>query len=206
MRFIFVFIALVLLSLGSSAQALKMNEFSAQFRKHNINERISFESTANDSILIERLSFRDDGLVTEQTGFFAGKRKLFVQRFEYNDKGMLVGSVVSHVFNDWQEVSLVHEYNENGQLMSRLCPQEIRNFWAKEVYLYDEKGSMSACERYAKEGEEWIFIEKESYSNQIYSGENTPSYIHDERGLLVIQQIKSAATRGSGAMKRFSYR
>lgn len=206
MRLFFFFIASIFFHGGVLAQALKMNEFAALIKKNQINERLSFETTATDSIYLEHLIFGADGRVTEQVGYFAGKRKLFIQHFEYDAQGKIIASSVEHAMNGWQVVPLNHTVNSSGQLISRECPEEIKNFWAKEAYQYDEKGKLIACERFAREGEEYVFVEKETYSYQFYSGENTPSYIHDEKGLLVMQQIKSAATRGNGAMKRYIYR
>lgn len=206
MRPFFFLIILISFQNSAMAQALKMNEFAALIQKHHVSERLSFETTATDSIYLEQLIFREDGLVSQQIGYFAGKRKLFKQHFEYDPQGKLVSSSVEHAMNGWEVVPINHTFNALGQLVRRECPQEIKNFWAKEEYIYDEKGKLIACERYGREGEEYLFLEKESYSYQFYSGENTPSYIHDEKGLLVMQQIKSAATRGNGASKRYLYR
>jgi len=200
-----VFSFLVCLHVSVYSQGLQLNSYASDFKKNNVHSRFCKEirlvNGTADSIYISKGEFNEEGLITKFTAFFAGKRRLFEERFEYNSSKWPVKSYVSHAFHQWEELELQHVYDEKGTLTARVCPIEIRNFWTKEEYIYDSSGRMIKCIRYHHQDGAYHSQESEEYSATIHSGENTPTYIHDHRGLLVNQQIHG----GDGTSKSFLF-
>ncbi len=180
--------------LKSFSQSLQLNSYASDFKKNQIGSRFCKEVTirpdgSNDSIYISLGDFNSSGQLVKFTSYCAGKRKLYEERYEYNNGTWPSKSYVMHAFNQWEQVELEHIYNDRGQLVARVCPIEIRNFWTKEEYYYDSNGRMAKCIRFRNEDGAYQSQEIEEYSSTIHSGENTPTYIHDHRGLLINQQL-----------------
>ncbi len=195
-----------LFCLKSNSQSLQLNSYSSDFKKNQISSRFCKEVSIRpdgsvDSVYISLGDFNSSGQLMKFTSYFAGKRKLYEERYEYNVGPWPSKSFVSHAFNQWEEVELLHSYNDKGQLIARICPNEIRNFWSKEEYFYDENGRMTKCVRYRNEEGAYQSQEIEEYSTTIHSGENTPTYIHDHRGLLINQQLHGS----NGKSKSFLF-
>jgi hypothetical protein len=180
-----------------------LNSYASDFKKNHIQSRFCKEVILSDdiadSIYISKEEFNEEGLIIKFTAFFAGKRRLYEERFEYNASKWPSKSYVSHSFHQWEEQELQHIYDEKGILIARICPVEIRNFWSKEEYFYDSSGRMIKCVRYHNRDGAYQSQESLEYSPTIHSGENTPTYVHDHRGLLVNQQIHG----GDGKNKSF---
>lgn len=201
----FYFLLFLIAPLCGTTQGLKLNDYAGDYKKNGIQFRRTIEiEPSGDTILIDESHFNVDGMTVEYIDYFARNRILNTQKFEYEKSRYPVRSFVDHLFYKEETVELIHRFNEKGQLVSRECPVEIRHFWAKEEYTYDHAGRMVSCTRYTRDGEVWTLTETESFSPYIHSGENSPSFIHDERGLLLIRQMKSAAT-GSGTLQKFIY-
>lgn len=204
MRYVFTSF-LVYFALSASSQGLQLNSYASDFKKNQVHSRFCKEVSIGqgivDSVYISKGEFNEDGLMIKYTAFFAGKRRLYEERFEYSMSKWPSKSYVSHAFHQWEEVELQHIYDEKGMLVSRICPIEIRNFWIKEEYFFDPSGRMIKCVRHRNQDGAYHSQEIEEYSATIHSGENTPTYIHDHRGLLVNQQIHN----GNGSSKSFLF-
>jgi hypothetical protein len=183
-----------IIGFSAFSQGIQLNSYSLDFKKNQVSSRFCKEVVMRpdggvDSIYISEGEFNSIGQLVKYTSFFAGKRKLYEERFEYSEGTWPSKSFVSHAFNQWEEVELLHSYNDKGQLIARICPIEIRNFWSKEEYFYDENGRMTKCIRYRNIDGAYDSQELEEYSSTIHSGENSPTFIHDHRGLLINQQL-----------------
>ena len=187
-----VFVSFI--GLTAFSPGIQLNSYSLDFKKNQVTSRFCKEvimrpDGSADSVYISQGEFDSNGQLARHTSFFAGKRKLYEQRFEYAQGKWPTKSFVSHAFNQWEEVEIQHLFDDKGQLIARICPVEIRNFWSKEEYFYDENGRMTKCIRYRNIDGAYDSQEVEEYSSTIHSGENTPTYIHDHRGLLINQQL-----------------
>ena len=120
-------------------------------------------------------------------------KKLNEQTFEYNEKGELSKSIVSHVFNEWQPVEMILEFDSSRRLISRTCPVEIRNFWMKEVYHYNAKGKQIKCDQLKQGAQTLEMKSSQEFAPTLHSGENTPMDIHDPNGLLSIHQFYNSS-------------
>lgn len=200
-----IFSFLAFLHLTAFSQGMQLNSYASDFKKNHIQSRfckeVRLSNDVVDSIYISKGEFNEEGLITKFTAFFAGKRRLYEERFVYASSKWPSKSYVSHAFHQWEELELQHIYNEKGLLVARICPVEIRNFWAKEEYIYDASGRMIKCVRYHHQDGAYHSQVSEEYSATIHSGENTPTYVHDHRGLLVNQQIHG----GDGTSKCFLF-
>lgn len=199
-----------LFCLNSYSQSLQLNSYSSDFKKNQISSRFCKEVTlrpdgSSDSVYISLGNFNSNGQLVKFTSYFAGKRKLYEERYEYNQGQWPSKSYVFHAFNQWEEIELEHVYNDKGQLTARVCPIEIRNFWVREEYFYDASGRMLKCIRFRNEEGAYQSQEVEEYSSTIHSGENTPTYIHDHRGLLINQQLHGSNGKSKSFLS-FDYR
>lgn len=176
-----------------SAQSIKSLDYSSDYKKNGVSLRycieVKFEGTEADSIPINKTEFDANGRIIQYTEYFAGGRKLSVQNFSYNSEGKLITSCVSHAFNNWESVELIHIYDAKGKLLRRECPIEIRNFWKTEKYTYDSSSKIKEVVWSRENDGRLEEYKMETYSAAVHSGENTPNYIHDANGLLIIHRI-----------------
>lgn len=195
--------SLLLLFIGISSlfvqgQCIKSLDFSKDYKKNKVTSRTCTEYsysgyTVTDSIKISEATFDAEGRITKYIEFFARGRKLNEQTFEYNEKGELTKSLVSHAFNDWQPVEMILEFDSSGRLISRTCPIEIRNFWMKEVYHYNAKGKQIKCDQLKQGAQTLEMKSSQEFAPTLHSGENTPMDIHDPNGLLSIHQFYNSS-------------
>lgn len=189
---------LVLSNAMAHSQGVKSLDFSKDYKKNKVSARKCTEYiysgyTVTDSILISEAFFDAEGRIVKYTEFFARGRKLNEQTFEYNEKGQLTKSFVSHVFNDWQPIELILEFDQSGKLVSRTCPVEIRNFWIKEVYHYNAQGKQIKCDQ-LKQGAQTLEMKStQEFAPNLHSGENTPMDIHDPSGMLSVHQFYNSS-------------
>ncbi len=190
------FASFILFSIFSSfaiSQSIKSLDYARDYAKSGVHVRHCFEVKFSDddidSIPLSTSRFDAQGRIIEHTDFFAGGRKLCTQTFHYGSNGTLERSSVSHAFNNWEIIDLMHIYDSKGKLIRRECPIEIRNFWKVEKYVYDSSSKIK--EVIWSRDKEGILedYKMETYSSAIHGGENTPNYVHDTNGLLLIHRI-----------------
>ena len=189
---------IVFFSTIAHSQCVKSLDFSKDYKKNKVSSRKCTEYIYNgysitDSIVISEANFDAEGRIVKYTEFFARGRKLNEQTFEYNEAGQMTKSFVSHVFNDWQPVEMILEFDSSGKLISRTCPVEIRNFWMKEVYHYNAKGKQIKCDQLKQGAQTLEMKSSQEFAPTLHSGENTPMDIHDPNGLLSIHQFYNSS-------------
>lgn len=198
MKRILLLLTIGFTSLFAQSQCVKSLDFSKDYKKNKVRTRICTEYTysgysVTDSIVISEASFDSEGRIIKYTEFFARGRKLNEQTFEYNENGQISKSTVAHVFNDWTPVELSLEFDSSNRLISRTCPIEIRNFWAKEVYHYNKQGKQIKCDQLKQGAQTLEMKSSQEFAPNLHSGENTPMDIHDPNGLLSIHQYYNSS-------------
>jgi hypothetical protein len=210
MRLFSLVIFSVLLSTSTNAQTIKLNDFRSDFSKNHIKSRTCYQVTYQnfqpvDSIIMNESLFDESGRIIQYTHFFARGKKLYTINYNYDEKGQLARCILNHAFSDVNPVDLIIEKDEKGKVLSLVCPSEIRNFWTKEEFAYNEKGRMVASAQFSKQNGEWVPREKQEYSPTIHSGENTPTFIHDSRGLLILHQLAKSDSVAPNKAFCFNY-
>lgn len=207
MKSIFYFV-IFSLSYNLYAQSIELNDFSRDFSKNSIKSRHCFEVSYNgttpvDTFLVSDSEFDQKGRIVHYTKYFAKKRKLYELFYEYNPSNELTRCYVQHAFYGWEPVELSISLEE-GKVMALECPIVIRNFWQRETYHYNDRGRMTYSEEWENKEGEWTSRLKQDYPSTIHSGENTPTYIHNPSGLLILHQLYDAQGTVKAA-RHFTY-
>lgn len=124
------------------------------------------------------------------------------QFFTYNEKGILTESTVTHISNQFEPMAFVHEYN-GDRLISRTTSHPIRGYWEKESYVYNSSGKISMVKQWNFQNDRWLLREEIVVKVGRERKKNTPSYIFDETGMLLVHNVY--ANNGLRRIEKFFY-
>jgi hypothetical protein len=200
----FTFIILICSTVGACAQDLKPNDFAAVFAKNHISKRIckeiKFENNkAIDSVMIGEAHFDAQGRMIHYTEFFARGRKMAEYNYTYDATGKMIAASVALVFNDWKPLDFILTHDAKGRVVSRELKESVANFWKKESFTYS--GSILV------KSEQWYEVNGglipntyKDYPPTLEPRENSLTYIHDTRGLLIMHQLFNRTGRAEKAL------
>jgi hypothetical protein len=197
MRYSLIISLLVLVSIGLSAQDIKLLDYASQYQKlkvkgRNCNEVHYKGDKVATNVQLGQAEFNAQGKLVKYTEFFAGGKKMAEFLYSYDAKGKLENNTVALVFNNWEVVDFKLSFDAKGKLISRELPKTISNFWQKETFSYSPQGVMIKSEQWYMVGTKLTPQTKQEYPAALNTKENSLSVIHDEKGLLIIKQFFGA--------------
>jgi hypothetical protein len=197
MRYSLTLALFSLISMGLSAQDLKLLDYAPQYQKlkvkgRNCNEvRYKGDKVAS-TLQLGQAEFDAQGKLVKYTEYFAGGKKMAEFLYTYDAKGKLEKNTVALVFNNWEALEFKLSFDAKGKLTARELPQTISNFWQKETFTYSPQGVMIKSEQWYMNSGKLVPQTKQDYPASLTSKENSLSMIHDEKGLLIIKQFFGA--------------
>lgn len=184
---------LFLISIAGIGQDIKSLEYAKYYQKHKVQSRKCSEVRFNgyvpqDTVVISVEEYDRSGRISRYIEFDRNSKPLAEYHFEYDPGGKMQMSV-SHRYTDWTEVKLSPEFDQNKRMIARVPVSKPEGFWEKETFNYDENGKvLSRDQWYVVDGVNRPVMNK-SFPETVEKTENSLSYIYDERGLLIIEQL-----------------
>jgi len=158
-------------------------------------------NTEVEAVQMGNAEFDTYGKMTRYTENFAKGKKMAEYVYEYDDHGKLVRNTVSLVFNDWTPVEFLLSFDAGGKLICRELAEALPNFWQKETYVYNALGVLIKSEQWYSHNGTLEAMGHREYPPSIAPKENSLTYIHDAKGLLMLHQFYGKSGTVEKAMK-----
>jgi hypothetical protein len=205
------FTSLLLLSamVTAHAQDLKPLDYASLYAKHKITSRECVElryagNTVSDTIKYGDAEFDAAGRMIRYTEYFSRGRKMAEYIYEYDATGKMVRNTVSLVFNDWTPLEMILTHDDKGRVIARELPEALPNFWRKETYSYKD-GVLIRSEQWFDVNDELKPLTHHDYPASLKPADNSLTYIHDQKGLLILHQFYGK-TGGMDKALSYTYR
>jgi hypothetical protein len=152
---------------------------------------------AIDSIPKGKAEFDDHGRMIRYTEFFARGRKAAEFIYEYDDKGRLVSSSVSHRAMEFRPIPMKMEMDDQGRMISRAPAETIPGMWEKETFSYDRNGGLVRADQWYSNGQHTF----DEYPAQMMPGASHMSMLMAPNGLIHAQQRYDGQRQLTGILR-----
>lgn len=185
---------LALLSgLGASAQDLKLLDYTTEFKKNGITQRVckevKYAKTPADTLIVGVAHFDQQGRMFEYHEYFAGGRIYAIYQYGFNEKGVLSSALVKHVFNQMEPIEMDIEVNGTGKVTALTLREPIRNFWQKQTFTYNSIGVMIRSEQWFDRDGKLTSLNRKEYPAYLGPSDNSLTHLFDQRGLEIVHQF-----------------
>jgi hypothetical protein len=202
MKHVFTLGLILSASLSTSAQDIKLIDYSSLYARNKVTEQQTIEiknrNGQSDTTVLGKVAFNEAGYPLHYTEFFARGRRMAEYTYEYDNQMRLVRHSIKTTFNDWEPMDFILSYDSNGRIISRELPETISNFWRKETYTYNNSGVLIKAEQWYEEDGQLSVKSQREYPGSIQPDPTSLTYIHGPNGLLLLHQHYN----GSGRVER----
>lgn len=208
MKHLLPLIICLLNGLCAWAQDTKHMDYRDAYRRNGVSQVQSVEvrykgHEAVDTLPMGVAEIDEKGRMVKYTEFFARGRKNAEYLYHYDAYGKLASAEIAHRSLDFRPVPFMVEFDEKGRMVSRTPQESIPGFWEREEFVYSPDGTLVKAQQYYPVGQS-TFAE---YPASVLPRENSLSWIFDQRGLPVTQQVFDRTGRSERAILfRYKYR
>lgn len=186
-----ILILLFCTSVISTAQTLKELDYSNHYKLSEVHtQKVVMEHEGGPECLEFVRKYDSEGRIVEEIRYFACGRKHSVQKFSYNEQGVLARNTFAQVFMQFNEIEFDLTFNANGQLIERSLDKPVPQGWQKETLTYHSDGSVKSCIQWNQTDGKWIVFTEQHFHNKAADHasrkKNTLTRVFDMKGLPLV--------------------
>jgi hypothetical protein len=208
MKHLLIFVVVFFALLNTQAQDIKYMDYRDAYKRNSVAQVQSVEvryrgNEAVDTLPVGVAEIDEKGRMIRYVEFFARGRKSAEYIYHYDAYGRIASAEIAHRALDFRPVPFVVEFDDKGRMVSRAPQETIPGFWEREEFMYSPDGTLVKAWQYYPTGQS----SSSEYPASVLPKENSLSWIFDQKGLPVTQQVFDRSGKSERAILfRYKYR